>query len=114
MPSRSRSTTGRELDVAAELLAHRGEHLLGEGVLLARTEAHEERGRQDVGRHPGVDRLLDRPPPLPRVLDDPRVLVERRMLDEGLSGEVEEPRAHDAPAPPELRDVAQVEVVSLV
>ena len=44
------------LDVAAELVAHRREQLVAEGVLLARAEAGEQRGGEHVGRH----RLLDR------------------------------------------------------
>src|ERR1700740_1867062 len=50
------SAARRPFDVAAELLAHGGEHLLAEGVLLAGAEAREERRREHVGRH----RLLER------------------------------------------------------
>src|SRR5215213_10923078 len=59
--SLDRSTARRALDVAAELLAHGGEDLLPERVLLARAEAREKRGREHVDRHRLFDRGGDRP-----------------------------------------------------
>ena len=43
--------------VAAELLAQRREQALGERVVLARSEAREQRGRQHRQRHGALDRL---------------------------------------------------------
>ena len=40
--------SGRPFDVAAELVAHRGEHLFGERVLLPRAEARVERRGQST------------------------------------------------------------------
>ena len=59
----------RRLHVAAELLAHRRQHLLGEGVVLARAEAGVERRGQHLGRHRLLDRRLDRPAALAGILD---------------------------------------------
>src|SRR5690349_8338128 len=47
--------------VAAELVAHRRDRLHGRAVVLARGEAGEERGGDDVHRHGVVDRGLDGP-----------------------------------------------------
>src|SRR4051794_6755886 len=46
---------GRPLEVSAELVTHRRQHLFGEGVLHARAEARVQRRRQHIGGH----RLLD-------------------------------------------------------
>jgi poly-gamma-glutamate capsule biosynthesis protein CapA/YwtB (metallophosphatase superfamily) len=42
-PELEESVTGGPLDVAAKLEAHGGQHLLGKGILLPRTEAGKER-----------------------------------------------------------------------
>src|SRR6266513_1389338 len=113
-PRPSALPPGRPLDVAAELLAHRREDLLGEGVVLPRSEADVERGGEHVHRDALFDRRHDRPAPLARVGDHARVVRERRVLDEGLRGEVEEPGRDDGAAPPNLGDVGDVEVVAQV
>src|ERR1700674_597580 len=51
----------RWFHVSAEFLAHGGEHLLREGVLLARTETSEQRCREHIDRNRFVNRRLDCP-----------------------------------------------------
>ena len=53
--------------VAAEFVAHRGQHLVGEVGLAARAEAFVQRGAEDRGRHDFVDGGRDRPAPLARI-----------------------------------------------
>src|SRR5688572_10464054 len=56
--------------VPAELVAQRGEDLVGVAVrLAAAAEALDERERDDRGRHVAVDRLENGPAPLARVVD---------------------------------------------
>ena len=108
-----RRAPARRLGVAAEPVPHRRQQALGEGVLLARAEAGEERGGEDVGRHPALDRGGDRPAALARILDEARVLGQARALGEGRGGEVEQPRGDHAAAPPELRDLGERQGVAL-
>lgn len=44
--------TGRTFDVTAEFVAHRREQLLGERMVLARTEPGVERRGEDIGLNP--------------------------------------------------------------
>ena len=88
----------------AEAEAHRRQHLLGEGVLLARAEAHEQRGREHVGRHRLLDRRLDGPAALARVLDDAREVLERRILRHRASERLPADERYDL----NLADVAEV------
>src|SRR3989441_4305656 len=85
----------RLLDVAAELVAHRREHLLREGVLPARAEAREEGGGEDVAGNGFLERRHDRPAPLAGVRDDAGVGREGRVLGERLRREVQEPGADE-------------------
>src|SRR2546428_10927368 len=55
--------------VAAEGVAHGGQHLLGEGVFLPWPEPGEEGGCQRGQRHGPVNRLEDRPSALARILN---------------------------------------------
>src|ERR1700733_9665059 len=57
------------LDMAAEAETHGRKHLFTEGVLLARTEAGIERRGQHVRRNRFLDRGLDGPAALARILD---------------------------------------------
>ena len=56
-------------DMAAEAEAHGREHLLAEGVLLARAEAGDRARRTALGRHRLLDRRLDRPAALAGIVD---------------------------------------------
>src|ERR1035438_3111624 len=57
------------LEMAAELEAHRGEHLVLEIRLAARTESRIERRRQDRRGDGFVDRRFDRPASFARIGD---------------------------------------------
>src|SRR5262245_54122153 len=54
------------LEVPAETLAHGGEHLLGEGIALARPETGVEGRAQHLRRHRLLDRRLHGPAPFTR------------------------------------------------
>src|SRR5262245_48443771 len=68
------------LDVAAKAEAHRGEHFICECVLLARTEAGEQRRRKHLGRDRFLDRGLDRPAALAGILNEAGEFVQLRIL----------------------------------
>src|SRR2546425_8771361 len=104
----------RLFEVTAELIAHGREQLVGEVRFAARGEALVQRGGEDGGRHRLVDGRPDRPPPLAGIGHAPLETLERRILDERGSREVEQPGGDDAPASPHLGDVGQVEVVLIV
>src|SRR4051794_37819290 len=88
------------LDMPAETLAHGGEHLLREGVVLARAEAGVERGREHLRRHGLLDRGHNGPAALARILDMPRKAGEAAVLGERRGREVEKPGGDDAAAAP--------------
>src|ERR1700742_4869829 len=94
------SALGRMLDVAAELVAHRGEHLVAEGVLLARAEAVEERRGENVDGHGFLDGGLHRPPPLAGIFHGTGELFQIGAFGERARRQVEQPRGDDAAAPP--------------
>src|SRR5947209_5825530 len=62
---------GGALDVAAELLAHRGDQLAAVVTLAARAEAFVQRRAQHVGRDALVDGGQHRPAPLAGIGDPP-------------------------------------------
>src|SRR4028119_1974378 len=98
--------------VAAELAAKRGEHLHGEGVVLARGEAGEEGAGDGVDRDALLYRLHYRPAALAGVLNVAADAVEVRVLREGVLGELQEPAPDNAALVPEAREGAQVVVVA--
>ena len=69
----------RQLLVAAELLPHGREHLVGEVVLIAGGETLEERCREHRRRNANVDSRLDGPATLTRVGYPARQAVESRV-----------------------------------
>ena len=75
----------------AELLAHGGQDLFGEGVVLARAEAGVERGGQHLGRDGLLDCRLDRLAALAGILDVTGEFLEVRILGERDRGQIEEP-----------------------
>src|SRR4051812_313819 len=104
---------GRMLDVAAELVAHSGEHLVAEGVLLARAEAVEQRRRENVDGYGFLDGGLHRPSPFARIFHGARELRKLGALGEGARRQVEQPRRDDAATPPQLGDVGEVEIETM-
>src|SRR6266511_1771488 len=99
------------LRVAAELPAHRREELLAEGARLARAEARVERRGQHRRRHRLRDRRVHGPAPLAGVVHRPGEALEARVRGERRRGEVEQPGGDDAAAPPQLRDLGEIQVV---
>src|SRR2546425_725146 len=79
----------RLFEVTAELITHGREQLVGEVRLAARAEALVQGGGEDVGRHRLVDGRPDRPPPLAGIGHAPLEALERRILDERGSGQVD-------------------------
>ena len=72
--------------MAAEAEAHGGQDFLGEGVLLARPEAGEQRRGQHVGRHGFLDRRFHGPAAFPRILDLTRERIQLLVLGQRVGG----------------------------
>ena len=102
------------LAVAAKARAHRRQDLLGEGVLLARAETRKQRRGQDFGRHRLVDRGIDGPAAFAGILDKAGVVVERVVLGKRRGGEIEQPGWDHAAAPPDLRNVGDIQIEAMV
>ncbi len=97
--------------VTAELVPQGGSDLAEKLLLVTRREPREERRGDHRHRHVLGDRLMDRPAPLARVLDERRdvgelvaVLLERRVQ------QLEQPRAHDGAVAPDAGELVQVDV----
>ena len=90
---------------------HRREELIGVVVRAARAEPGKQGRAQDRRRNPLVDGRGDRPSAFARVRDPARKLGELGTMQQGLGRQVEQPRGDDAPAPPDLGDIGQVQVV---
>ena len=73
-------------------------------------EASKEGGRKDFRRHRLLDRGQYRPASLAGVLDEPCEIRQSWALDERGGGQVEKPGPDDAPAPPQLGDIGDVQV----
>src|SRR4051812_43572790 len=90
--------------VASELVAERGQHPLPERIVVAGSEAREQRRRQRRERHRAIETFLQRPSPLPGVLDVRLEMRELGILRERARGELEQPRSDDAALEPERRN----------
>ena len=77
--------------MSAEAQAHGREHLFAEGVLLPRAEAGVERRREHVGRDRFLDRGLDGPATLARILDEAGEILQLRILRQRGGAEIEQP-----------------------
>ena len=97
--------------VAAELVAQRREHAVGEVAVAARAQARVERGGDHRRRHVVGGRVLDRPAALAGVLG---VALDRSEVVavgfERARGQFAQPRAHDRALTPEVRDLRVVEL----
>src|SRR5262245_21902998 len=96
------------LDMAAKFEAHRGQEPIAETVLLPGAESRKERGCKDIGRYRFLDRRIDRPASLSRILDLTGKGRERRVLGQRHGSKIEQPGRDDTTAPPHLRDVCKV------
>ena len=91
-----------------------------ESSLAANSPLPRELNRSKSGRaqhrhrHALVDGGRDGPAALARVGDAAREAVEIPALGERARGEIEQPRGDHAAAPPDLGDVAQIQVVAVV
>src|SRR4029450_11936518 len=75
------SSFGGFFQVPAELVAHRGEQLVGKICLATRAKTLIQRSCQDMSRHTLVDGSLDRPASLPGVRNLPSELREGVIYD---------------------------------
>src|SRR5206468_10412 len=98
----------------SEALAHRGEDLFGEGVLLARAEAHVQRRTEHVRRNGFLDCGEQRPATFAGILHVARVVAQVLVAGERHRGEIEEPRRHHTAAPPYLGNVGEVEIHAML
>ena len=77
--------------------------------IVARREAGEQRRGQHRRGTAGLDRLLHRPAALPGIADAAGIPRERRVLRQRRGGQVEQPGGDDRAAPPDLRDVREID-----
>ena len=102
------------LDVPAEAEAHGREHLFAEGMFLPRAETGVERRGDHIRRNRFLDRGLDRPAALARILDEAGKILQLRILRQRGGAEIEQPGRDDAAAPPNLGDIRHVQCEALV
>src|ERR1035438_929718 len=100
--------------MTAELITKGRQHLFGEVVFAARTEAFVESGAEDWSRNRLVDGSGDCPAPFPRIRHAASELRQVRAIEEGECGQVQQPRRDDASASPDLGNVRNVQVVKVV
>src|SRR5437879_9193590 len=101
-------------DVSAELEAHRGQNFGRKIILAARGKSLEQRRRQYRGWCGGLDGRENRPAPFAGIGNAARKTIERRLFEKGDGGQVEEPRCDDAAAPPDFRNIREIEVIPIV
>src|ERR1700691_980923 len=97
------------LDVTPEAEAHGREHLFAESVLLPRSETGVERRGDHIRRDRFLDRGLDRPTTLTRILDEAGEAIQLRIRRQRAGAEIEQPGRDYTAAPPSLRDIRQVQ-----
>src|SRR4029434_8078891 len=100
--------------MSAELIAHRGEQLVGKICLATRAKTLIQRSCQDMSRHTLVDGSLDRPAPLARVRNLTCEFRECGISDQRDRRQVQQPRGDHAAAPPHLRNVRSIEIVLIM
>ena len=79
-----------QFHMAAELLPHRREHFLGERVFLPRAETDVKRGSENVCRNGFFNRGHDRPAAFARILHVACIALERGVLRQRNSAEIEQ------------------------
>ena len=100
--------------MAAELVAQGGEQSVSEVCFAARAEALEERGAEDGRGNGFVDGGLHGPAAFAGIGDAAGEIGEVWTLEQRRGGEIEQPGGDDAAAPPDFRDVGEIEVVLIV
>src|SRR5471030_2965719 len=106
-----RRRLGALLGVAAEALAHRRQHLVRIVGVAARAETGEQRRAQYRRGHALVDGGVDGPAALAGIGDAAGESVQGRILAQRGGRQIEQPGTDDATAPPQFRDLRQIEVV---
>jgi hypothetical protein len=96
--------------MAAELVSHGREQLVRKVGLPARGKPFVQGRGQHGGRHGFIDRGLDRPAPLARVGNAARKTGQRRIGQQGLGRQVQQPGSDHAAAAPDFGDVGQRQV----
>ena len=107
----STSPSFRLLDMAAELEAHRRQQRSAYSALPREFEARKQRRADHRRRHAFVDRRLQRPAALAGIRDAALEIRQLRVLPQRAGGEVEQPGADHAAAPPDLGDLRDVDIV---
>ena len=97
--------------MAAESFAHRGQDLFGKGVLLTRAETRVERGGKDLGGDPFLERGLDGPAAFPGIFHVAGIGIEFTVARQSDRSEIKQPGGDNASAPPQFRDVGEVQIV---
>src|SRR4051812_40314922 len=96
--------------MAAEGISHDCQHSIGEVVFFARTDAANERLRDDRRRDVEIDGFEDGPSSFTRVRNVCLEPIEIRISCQSLGSEIEQPTADDATISPDLRNLFQFEM----
>src|SRR5437660_8571388 len=95
-------------DVSAELKAHGGQNFGREIIFAARREPLEQRCRQYRRWRSGLDGRENGPPSFGGIRNAAGKAFERRLVEKGDGGQVEQPRRDNAAAAPDFRDVREI------
>src|SRR2546429_394906 len=96
--------------VAAELIAHRRQQLVGKRIVIARAQSLEQRQRNDGRGDAELDGIGNGPTSLARIGYIGSNAGQRRILFQRVRRKIQQPRAHDAAVAPDLRYLMQVEL----
>src|ERR671911_308609 len=100
--------------MSAELEAHGREHPISEFFFASRHEALIQSRAEDGGRRALIDGGGDRPAALAGIGHTPRKRRQLWIFNQRRGGQIEQPRSDHAAAPPDFRDVGEVEVISVM
>ena len=93
----------------AEAVAQCGQHLVGEGILLARAQPLHQRQGDHRRRHLQFDRLGYRPAALARIGHVGRDALQRRVVVQRIGRQVQQPGADHAAMAPDFRHLRQIQ-----
>ena len=94
--------------------AHGGQNFGREIILATRRKSLEQRRRQHRGGSSRFDGGENGPAPFAGVRNAAGKAVESWLIEKRNSGQVEKPRRDNAAAPPDFRDVREIEVILIV